>query len=113
MAHEPDSGEGYVYVLEGIGSNWFKVGESKDPFGRIAPLQTGCPYKIRLRCCFWASDRKKLESYLHDACKEFQGYGEWFTADCEVIQKMMAAPWTAMAKPEVGSVSHWDDAVPF
>jgi hypothetical protein len=98
MAYEADNGEGYVYVLEGIGSNWFKVGQSVDPFGRIPALQTGCPYKIRLRCCFWASDRKQLESYLHNACKEFRGYGEWFRADSEVIKRMVKAPWLAMDK---------------
>lgn len=79
----------YVYLLEAVGGGWVKIGRSKDPFGRIADLQTGCPYPIVLRVCFHCPNAFEVESRLHDMCAAYRGHGEWFAIDSAIVQEML------------------------
>lgn len=92
-----ESKDEYVYVLEAVGGGWFKIGRSKNPFGRIADLQTGCPYPIRVRMCFLAADACRVEDELHKLGSLYRGSGEWFSADADVVRRLLEAPF-AVAK---------------
>ena len=86
-------GENYLYIIECVGTEWVKVGISKDPFGRIKGLQTGCPYVLSLLYCQRVSDAEALEAKLHS---EMEGYrspagNEFFHRDCETVVRILGS----------------------
>ena len=80
----------YVYLMEAVGGGWVKIGRSHDPFGRIAALQTGCPYPIVLKVCFHCENAADVEWRLHNLCKAHRGQGEWFEIDSVTVRAMLS-----------------------
>lgn len=70
--------EGYVYFITlGEPAIWVKIGWTKSsPFSRMATLQTGCPYPMRMMGFVLATIG--LEQDLHDVLREARRQGEWF-----------------------------------
>lgn len=73
---------GFVYFIA-IGQPYIthvKVGyTSKSPFVRMASLQTGCPFKMRLLgFCFGC---ERMEREIHDVLRDYRVEGEWFAWD--------------------------------
>lgn len=57
--------QSYLYIIECVGTEWVKVGISKDPFGRVRSLQTGCPYVLSLLYCQRYPNAEAVEARLH------------------------------------------------
>jgi hypothetical protein len=70
---------GFVYFI-GIGDPYLthvKVGyTSKNPAARMASLQTGCPFKMRLLGFVFGNEA--MEAELHDVLSHQNSSGEWF-----------------------------------
>jgi hypothetical protein len=86
---EPKKPE-YVYLMEAVGGGWVKIGRSSNPFGRIEALQTGCPYPIVLKVCFYCENASEVEGRLHELCKAHRGHGEWFEIDSVTVRAMLS-----------------------
>lgn len=68
---------GWVYVIQGIGTNHYKIGYTKDePSRRFKELKTGSPNGLKV--IFTFPGTMNDEAMLHEACSRFQRHGEWF-----------------------------------
>jgi hypothetical protein len=72
----------FVYVIQGDPGTPIKIGFAKNPLTRMATLQTGYPWELRLLYVFPAAIR--LEQALHRLYAAGRLRGEWF--DAEVIE---------------------------
>ena len=70
---------GFVYFIV-IGDPYLthvKVGFTrKNPFARMANLQTGCPFKMRMLGYVFGNEA--MEAELHDVLENYRKEGEWF-----------------------------------
>jgi hypothetical protein len=70
---------GFVYFV-GIGDPYIthvKIGFTrKNPFARMASLQTGCPFKMKMLGYVFGNEA--MEAELHDVASDFRAEGEWF-----------------------------------
>jgi hypothetical protein len=74
-----------VYVI-GRSEGPVKVGISAYPWGRLATLQIGCPFKLELLHTHKARNRLHAlahEEMFHSVYKEYRMIGEWFELDAE------------------------------
>lgn len=77
---------GYVYIIQQVGSNYFKIGYTKEsPERRFKELRTGAPEGLKVWAFFHGT--KNDEASLHHAFNRFARHGEWFELD---IRAMLA-----------------------
>jgi predicted GIY-YIG superfamily endonuclease len=75
-----------------------KIGKAKDVAARIAQLQTGCPYELKLvgsLRCKSEMHAAGIEQLAHRVFKHARRRGEWF----EYSRQMQAAVATVLASP--------------
>jgi hypothetical protein len=84
--HVDDSESGYIYVVEAVGIDRFKIGASKGLHGRVEGIQTTCPVPAKLR--LWLHGGFKLEGKLHRLFDRFRCNGEWFEA-CPALRQFV------------------------
>lgn len=76
-------GRCYLYILEAIGVDRFKIGSSIDPEGRKKTAATYCPFPVVLR--YAAPGRRGDEGEAHAELVERRAHGEWFHGPLEDI----------------------------
>ena len=72
----------HLYIIQSKQSGAIKIGISKNPKKRLAQLQTGSPFKLKLILII--ENRADLEKRLHKelSCFRIRNYkGEWFSYD--------------------------------
>ena len=72
--------KGFVYLLV-AGDELYKIGTTKKPLKeRIAQLQTGNPFPIKVIKSYVSPQYKRIEKYLHNVFKSYRSRnnGEWF-----------------------------------
>lgn len=71
-----------------------KIGyTSKNPYARLAALQTGCPH--RLKIVGFVFGNQSMERDIHERLKDHRCEGEWFELSSEVarvIADLVCAP---------------------
>lgn len=75
----PETDAGWVYIIECVGTDAFKIGWARDPLKRKRLLQSGSPFELRLIAVMEGTRRD--ETALHQALwsARCQGGGrEWF-----------------------------------
>ena len=85
---------GFVYAIHAVGSNYVKLGRSKEPLGRVRELQVGNPQRLNLLKMWWCEGVfcHEMERYLHNYFKEQNTSGEWFdmeTSDADKIAEIL------------------------
>lgn len=55
-----------------------KIGITKDPRERLENLQTGTPFKLKIRKTQETEDATEVEKFLHKKFKRYRIQGEWF-----------------------------------
>lgn len=84
---EPDGPiPGYVYLIHGIGTSWYKIGVSLDTKVRLKQLGTQGPFKIELIHQLKVDDMVAVESYFHRLFNGKRAEGEWFTLSPDDIK---------------------------
>jgi hypothetical protein len=65
-----------IYLILNEAENMCKIGYSENPAARLATLQTGCPYPLKIvsTCDGGLIEEKKL----HSRFKDYKIQGEWF-----------------------------------
>ena len=84
-----------------------KVGISDDPVLRLAQLQTGAPYPLRLVYAAVHSDASRIEAIVHRELKAKRAYGEWFCVTEAAARDAIQRAAAAIGKPivEAGMVT--------
>lgn len=67
---------GYIYMVQC--HEYVKVGFAAHVSGRIAQLQTGCPYELKLLKSWFTRHMEYDEERLHLLWKRYEIRGEWF-----------------------------------
>lgn len=68
----------YVYIIHAEGTDWYKIGRSKDPAKRSKALAAKTPYETRVLLTIPTPESKALEAYMHDQYSNYRIRGEWF-----------------------------------
>ena len=66
----------YVYAIGDAEQRLVKIGYSKNPLGRLASIQTACPFAVSIH---WQTEGGALlEDALHRHFADYHSHGEWF-----------------------------------
>lgn len=79
---------GYIYVLKADGSDFYKIGKSKEYTDRIKKLRIQLPFKVGIYCVFKTTSTDEVERLIHDQWKENRVNGEWFKIDEDQIEQL-------------------------
>lgn len=75
----------FVYVIEAVGSDRFKVGVAIDPGHRLKRLVLGSPFPLELRFKRWTSVPFWVETATHRSLTDHRIHSEWFAVELPVI----------------------------
>jgi hypothetical protein len=78
LATQPTDNTNYVYLIRMGRTQFYKIGKSNDPRGRLTSLQTGSPQKLTLIHTFRADNASAAEEALHRVFHQQRNAGEWF-----------------------------------
>jgi hypothetical protein len=76
---------GYIYLIHGEGTPWYKIGLSKSPEVRRAQLGTKGPFHYNLLHSFAVDDMDTAERIMHSHFANKAAEGEWFRLDANDI----------------------------
>ena len=91
-----------VYVIS-TDRGVVKVGISHNPIERLAQLQTGSPYHLRLVYAAVHSDASRVEAIVHHMLRDKLAYGEWFCVTEAVARNAIMRAAAQKGKPISGS----------
>lgn len=78
-----DSKPGIIYVItidNAEAAHLYKIGRTREGGveDRLASLQTGCPWPLRIVASYWCSRPVELELTVHQDLQRYHKLGEWF-----------------------------------
>lgn len=82
---------GYVYLMHGVGTEWYKIGHSVNPVTRAAAIGVKAPFEIHLLASYWAEDRFNDETIWHRRFESKRINGEWFALTPEDVSLFQQA----------------------
>lgn len=68
--------DGFVYVIKCC--DFYKIGIARDVPGRVAQLQIGNPFKLKLLMSWRSPNAELTEETLHELFDAKRERGEWF-----------------------------------
>ncbi|MEG4109893.1 GIY-YIG nuclease family protein [Microcoleus sp. S13_C5] len=77
---------GFIYLVQAVGTDKFKIGRAGDVARRIKELQTGSPLKIRYVYHAYVHNANLCEMELHNKFSKQREIGEWFALTQEDIE---------------------------
>lgn len=69
---------GFVYLIEAVGVQRYKIGYSKEVYKRASNIQTSTPFEISVLYRYFSVDTPQLEKLLHEYYDAYRIRGEWF-----------------------------------
>lgn len=83
------SKKGYLYLVNVVGTSYYKIGIAKDIKSRLIGIQTG--NHMEIKCAEWVmiSDVRKKEKELHIKYKAFNHRNEWFLFNEELLNEVI------------------------
>ena len=98
-----------VYIIRDS-SGCFKVGIAKDPFVRLAALQTGNSKRLELVSAsdvgYDGVDARSMERDMHQMLACFRIGGEWFNAPLVAVHRAFRIAWVRALYPAV--IPRWE-----
>jgi hypothetical protein len=79
-----------VYCMRCAGSNFIKVGQTRDLHLRVRKLQTGCPYRLIVDFFIPWETPRIVERKLHRDLRKFKTQFEWFDVTNELRAEFYA-----------------------
>lgn len=70
---------GGVYIVQCVGTVFFKIGKANNIDRRLRSLQVGCPFQLRIVHYIECDNPHVLERALHNKYKDKRMRGEWFS----------------------------------
>lgn len=80
---------GYLYLIKGLGTPWYKIGISKCLGSRVKQLGTKAPFEIEVIKAHQVSDMEQAEVYWHNLFGDKRTGGEWFALSSEDTQEFI------------------------
>lgn len=71
----------YAYLIQCVGTNYYKIGTAHSPEEKLKELQIGSPYplKLVLACRMLSKDEAATaENQIYKTLKKYSVRGEWF-----------------------------------
>lgn len=81
---------GYIYLIRGIDTPWYKIGKTADPKARIKAFNTQGPFLCEVVRLFKVNDMNYAEAGLHDCFRDKRVQGEWFTLDSDDLDTLLS-----------------------
>ena len=75
----PEAAPGYIYLVQAVGTDRFKIGRATNVANRLRTIQTSSPLKIRYVYHAYVRNMNLYEMELHHKFSEQREIGEWFT----------------------------------
>lgn len=82
----------YVYLIQCYDTDFYKIGVADDPQGRVAILQTGCPYQLDLVITCRMATRSaavQAERGIHSKLSKYSVRGEWFQLPGDIVNQII------------------------
>ena len=89
VGFDSDNNSGVIYVVEMEGTNYYKIGKTRNLPGRMAAMQAGNPFPLKVRFSINAVGYSSLEKLLHKKYVAFGISGEWFAFNDEKVQEVI------------------------
>ena len=77
-----------LYIIECNGH--YKIGISKNIYKRLAAMQTGNPYELKVASVYNTNNPYFLEGTVHLELKNIHVRGEWFKGDLDYIMRVIS-----------------------
>lgn len=84
---------GYVYLIEDVDNNRYKIGVTKDLDNRLRNLQTGNSCELKLLCTYKTDYPYRLESMLHRSFEQYREKNEWFNLPKDIVFDFQSKCW--------------------
>lgn len=85
---ETEDGEGFVYLVQALGTPYFKIGVTKNLSSRLSNLSVGSFTPLDICACAFVEDPYTVESALHTKYAQYWEKGEWFTFPKKYIRQV-------------------------
>ena len=84
---------GYVYLIEDIDANRYKIGVTKNLDKRIRNLQTGNGGELKFVCAYKTNYPYRLENMLHKSLAQYRELNEWFRLPKDIVSDFHSKCW--------------------
>lgn len=82
--------QGYIYLLQAIGTNRFKIGKTAgNPYKRLSSIQTTSPYKLELLGVIETDHIDAKEEEVQQCFAPYRIQGEWFEFPAAILQQVL------------------------
>jgi hypothetical protein len=79
----------YIYFITAIGTDFVKIGYSRDPEWRLNELQAASMYRLRLVEAFGVTNGRAVEQDLHERLRHLKVKGEWFRISARLLALLL------------------------
>lgn len=89
---------GYIYLIHGLGTPWYKIGRSVSPEVRQSQLGTKGPFKHDLFHVLEVDDMATAEQMLHAHFEDVKAEGEWFKLTASDVEWICSLDCSTVAE---------------
>ena len=80
---DTDTDSNWIYFIQEVESDLFKIGFSNDPRNRRSTFQVGNPHELVIRFTYQTQRPRDLEDQIHIDLGSSQVRGEWYALPSE------------------------------
>lgn len=87
-----------------------KIGIARDPSARLAAMQTGCPFTLRIQSVTYVASEdsaRRVERVAHRLLKKHRQRGEWFNVTPGEAERAIADALASAEPPTTADGLHW------
>lgn len=78
----------HIYIMQGKGTNAYKIGRTTNVMQRLGTLQTGSPVALALVGAYSVNNAVEVETFLHYKLRQYTLHLEWFELPGHVLQNL-------------------------
>jgi hypothetical protein len=80
---------GFVYLIHGVGTNYYKIGKSIHPDKRVLQISPKMPFKAEIVQVWRSLFMSDAERIMHEEYEAYRTNGEWFEFDKETLARIL------------------------
>lgn len=85
-----DNVPGYLYLINRVGSDSYKIGLTRNRSKRFSQLQCGCPEPLKFTHTVKVDRMFDSEKHLHNVFASYRTRGEWFKLNRRTVAKVVS-----------------------
>lgn len=78
----------YIYIIQCVGYDYYKIGIADAPNLRLKDLQSGCPFPLKILSSVELTKPMSIERKLHHCFAKKKLRGEWFNLTKANIKRL-------------------------